>query len=218
MTRDNGLKHEPGSAGRMASHFGVDVAAAIERQLTAWLELMVEWNRSLDLTAARSGDELADLMLADAFALAPRLPPGARVVDVGSGAGAPGLPIALLRPDLHVTLVEPLSKRVSFLRTVLASVSRLDVTVTRARVEALPSGDRWDVALSRATLAPAAWLEAGRALVTEGGSVWVLLAKDEPPGGAIEGVRLSERVEYTWPRQGHTRHAARYERVALPER
>lgn len=196
----------------MAAHFGVEVDASIEGQLSAWLERMVAWNGKIDLTAARSGDELADLMLADAFALAPRLPHGARLVDVGTGAGAPGLPIALLRPDLQVTLVEPLTKRVSFLRTVLASVGRLDVSVLRSRVEDLPATERWNVAVSRATLAPEAWLAAGRDLVVEGGSVWVLLAKDEPPEGEAVGMRRGEDVEYTWPRQGHSRRAVRYER------
>src|SRR5207244_4408464 len=108
--------------------------------------------------AARGGDELVDLMLADALVLATRLAPGARVVDVGTGAGAPGLAIALARPDLVVTLCEPLAKRVSFLRTVLGTVGRTDVTLVAKRGEEL-AADAWDVAMARATLAPPSWLE-----------------------------------------------------------
>src|SRR5437870_4377425 len=84
--------------------------------LRRWLDLLVTWNARIDLTAARSEAELVDLMVADAVVLAARVPSQARVVDVGSGAGGPGLALAVLRSDLAVTLVEPLAKRVSFLR------------------------------------------------------------------------------------------------------
>jgi 16S rRNA G527 N7-methylase RsmG len=67
-----------------------------------WRDLLREWNQRMDLTAARGDDELFDLMLADALALAPRVAVNRRVVDVGCGAGAPGLALALLRPDLAV--------------------------------------------------------------------------------------------------------------------
>jgi 16S rRNA (guanine527-N7)-methyltransferase len=160
-----------------------------------WLDTLVEWNARMDLTAARSSDELLDLMLADAAILAARTPQGASVVDVGTGAGAPGLAMALLRPDLKVTLVEPLVKRVSFLRSIGARVK-----IERTRGEAVKG--RFDVAVSRATLAPAQWLELGSKLADR---VWVLLAREEPPAGAIE-----EDVSYTWPRTGAQRRAVRY--------
>lgn len=161
------------------------VAAAFEaparRQLVSWLERLQEWNARIDLTAARSAEEMVDLMLADAVELAPHVPPGARLVDVGTGAGAPGLALALLRPDLRVTLVEPLGKRAAFLRTVLGAVSRADIAIERARGEAVEGRRAWDVAVSRATLPPPSWLALGVTLAAPGGSVWTLLAKDEPP-------------------------------------
>ena len=63
----------------------------------------------------------------------------------------------------------------------LGSLNRADVTIERARGEALAGRRAWDVAVSRATLAPADWLEAGTTLAAPGGTVWVLLAKDSPP-------------------------------------
>jgi 16S rRNA (guanine527-N7)-methyltransferase len=195
----------------MASRVGVNVSNEIDMRVYTWLDLLVTWNAKMDLTAARSEAELCDLMLADAFALSSRVAPDARVVDIGSGAGAPGLPLALLRPDLKVTLVEPLSKRVSFLRTVIGSVGRLDIDVRRARVEEIAPGDAWDVAISRATLAPEAWLSAARGLVGVGGTIWVLLAREEAP--SAEGTELVETFEYEWPNQSQTRRAARYRRM-----
>jgi 16S rRNA (guanine527-N7)-methyltransferase len=176
-----------------------------QRGLAAWLELLCAWNARIDLTAARTPDELVDLMLADALVLAKRIAAGARVVDVGAGAGAPGLALALARPDLAVTLCEPLAKRTSFLRTALGTVGRADVTIARARGEELRGA--WDVAVSRATLAPAAWLALGARLAPRG-SVWVLLAKEAPP--ILEGSEVVEDVAYEWPGTRAARRAVRF--------
>jgi len=185
---------------------GATIKAEVRDGLLAWLERLEEWNARIDLTAARSREELVDLMLADAFLLAPHLTASSRVVDVGSGAGAPGLPLALLRDDLRVTLVEPSSKRVSFLRTVLGGLARPDVVIERARAEQL-AGRAWDVALSRATMRPPEWLALG-ARLAPGGTVWVLLASDAPP--SHPGARLVEDLAYKWPLTGVSRRAAAY--------
>jgi 16S rRNA (guanine527-N7)-methyltransferase len=182
---------------------GAENARAIAR----WLELLCEWNARIDLTAARSAGELVDLMLADAVQVSPHLAQGARVVDVGTGAGAPGLAIALMRPDLVVTLAEPLAKRASFLRTVLGSVGRTDVTLVAKRGEDLPPAS-WDEAMARATLPPEAWLALGTKLARPGGGVWVLLATGDPPSGTIAPM-LDET--YAWPETSVTRRAVRYE-------
>lgn len=181
----------------------------------AWLDLLRQWNARMDLTAARSDDELVDLMVADAAVLARRapsllVPEGARVIDVGAGAGAPGLALALLRPDLRITLVEPLAKRVSFLRTVIGTLGRTDVALVRERVEdtVARSPDAWDVAISRATLAPSAWLPAALALAP---TAWTLLAREEPP--VVDGAALEEDVAYAWPLTGAARRAVRHVRA-----
>jgi 16S rRNA (guanine527-N7)-methyltransferase len=189
-----------------------DLPPAARDAVSAWMRLLCEWNARIDLTAARTPEELVDLMLADALTLAPHVAQGARVVDVGTGAGAPGLALALVRPDLVVTLCEPLAKRASFLRTVLGTVGRTDVTLTSKRGEDLPTerGARapWDVAMSRATLAPEAWLALAARLVVPGGHAWVLLAKDEAP--TREGATMEEQLAYEWPETKAQRRAARY--------
>ncbi len=190
----------------------LDVPLATRAPITTWLELLRDWNRRIDLTAARSDDELVDLMLADALVLARRepsllLPEGAAVVDVGTGAGAPGLALALLRPDLRVTLVEPLAKRVSFLRTVIGTLGRTDIELRRERGEDVlaKSPRAWDVAISRATLAPAAWVPLALQLAP---AAWALLAREEPP--VVDDARVDEDVTYAWPLTGATRRAVRF--------
>jgi 16S rRNA (guanine527-N7)-methyltransferase len=164
-----------------------------EPALLAWLSLLITWNARMDLTAARSLLQLVDLMLADAVVLASVLPQEAKTVDVGSGAGAPGLPLCILRPDLKMTLCEPLQKRTAFLRTVLGTLKRNDVTLMVGKGEALPRAS-FDVALSRATLAPPAWLELGVSLAVPGGEVDVLLARDAVPETA--GAAKLEEIAY----------------------
>jgi 16S rRNA (guanine527-N7)-methyltransferase len=193
---------------RIAEEGTTAVDAIARAHLVTWLERLQEWNARIDLTAARSPEEMVDLMLADAIALSPHLPRGARLVDVGTGAGAPGLALALLRSDLRVTLVEPLGKRAAFLRTVAGAVSRPDVAIERARGEAAGGRRAWDVAVSRATLPPPAWLDLAVTLAAPGGSVWVLLAKDEAP--ASPRAEVAQDLSYTWPLTGATRRAVRY--------
>lgn len=200
------------AAAGLGSTVGADPGDPVAGAIATWLERLQEWNARIDLTAARSPEELVDLMLADAVILAGHLPQGARLVDVGTGAGAPGLALAILRPDLRVTLVEPLAKRTSFLRTVLGALNRTDVVVERARSEALAGRRAWDVAVSRATLPPPAWLDVGTTLAAQGGAVWVLLAREVPPEhprAVVEGDHA-----YTWPLTGAARRAVSYRLVA----
>lgn len=175
--------------------------------LSAYLDLVVSWNRRVDLTAARSAEELVDLTLADAAVLASVTAEqeGTRWVDVGSGAGAPGLVIAMLRTADRMTLVEPKEKRVAFLRSVIGELGMTGVVVRRGRSNLLP--DDWaDVGVSRATLPPGDWLQEGARLARR---VWVLLARGEPP--APRGFRVIRDVRYTWPLTGVARRAVCYE-------
>lgn len=197
---------------RAAAILGHPLPAVATEPLSIWLDRLTEWNARVDLTAARGSDELVDLMVADALVLSSRLPEGTRVVDVGTGAGAPGLALALLRPDLNVTLVEPLGKRAAFLRTVIGALNRLDVTLEAKSGDALARTREgaWDVALSRATLPPADWLGLAARLVPDGGTAWVFLARESAP--SAPSMTQAEAVSYAWPLTGAARRLLRYVR------
>lgn len=184
----------------------IGVPDAARAAMATWLELVKTWNARIDLTAAKTDRDLVDLMVADALVLSKNIDDGREVVDVGTGAGAPGLALALLRPDLKLTLVEPLTKRVSFLRTVIGTLNRTDITVVKGKGEDLTEHPHaFDVAISRATLNPPAWVPLGLQLAP---IVWTLLAKDEPP--ALEGVVVDRDISYTWPLGGASRRAVRH--------
>lgn len=186
---------------------GYALEEAARAPLVRWLDLLNEWNKRIDLTAARTEAELTDLMLADAQELARHIGPGLRVVDIGTGAGAPGLALALMRPDLELTLVEPLAKRTSFLRTVVGTLGRTDVTILRERGEAVAARtpNAFDVAISRATLSPAEWIPLALRLAP---AAWALIAREEPP--EVQGARIDADHAYCWPATGAQRRAVRY--------
>jgi 16S rRNA (guanine527-N7)-methyltransferase len=215
----------PSLIAQVAERIGTSIDAAAIARLTSWLELMMAWNAKVDLTAARGPEELVDLMVADALVLARLEGQGARVVDVGSGAGGPGLALALLRPDLRVTLVEPLQKRVAFLRTAAGhvlpvpgsagSLSAGSLKVVRARGEDLLGGvaasgeNIFDAAMARATLAPLPWLTLGAQLAPSG-VVTVLLAREPPP--ALPQWAVVHDETYVWPLTGAERRMVRFAR------
>ncbi|HVJ16571.1 MAG TPA: RsmG family class I SAM-dependent methyltransferase [Polyangiaceae bacterium] len=193
---------------RVLQHFPAPrpVPEAACRELCNFLDLLVTWNQRMDLTAARSEDELVDLMLADAAMLVQGgIESGQHWMDIGTGAGAPGVALALLAPELRLTLVEPRQKRVSFLRTALSTLKRGDVRLERRRSEELATG-ACDVAVARATLPPPEWLAEGARLATK--AVWVLLARDPAP--ERQGILADREVEYVWPLTGVPRRAVRY--------
>ncbi len=201
----------PGEIEKVEAAVGFALDAARRAAMAAWLDEIVVWNAKMDLTAAKTGEELVELMVTDALVLAAALGGGAgtRVVDVGTGAGAPGLGLAIARPELKVTLVDPLQKRMAFLRTTLGRLRRADVALVTGhgdKVVTDPPG--FDVAISRATLAPADWLALGRKLVGEGGTVFVLLGESEAGADALPPE--AERREYAWPVSGRKRSVLRF--------
>jgi len=149
------------------------------------------------LIGPREVPRLWDRHLVNCGLLAPLVPAGARVADLGSGAGLPGLVLALARPDLAVTLVEPMARRVEFLTEACESLGAENATVVRGRAEELGGGHDFDVVTSRA-LAPLTRLLAwSLPLVAPGGAVL-----------AMKGSSASVEIEAAAPELRRWRAAA----------
>ena len=185
----------------LSAEWGVGPNPEQTGSLLQFAELLIQWNQSINLTGAKSVGAVVAEHYPDAYALARRLDNPARLIDVGSGGGLPALPLALLRPNLVICLCEPIAKKAAFLRTAIRELKladRVGLEARRAeelvdelaaqRTGKLPGATAavsgpFDVATSRATFAPEAWLALGRRLVRPGGRVFVLTV----PGTGIEG-------------------------------
>ncbi len=125
-------------------------------QFSTYSSLLKEWNENINLTAIVDDDGIAVKHFLDSvLPLAHvKVEEGASLADVGTGAGFPGLPIKILRPDLKVTLIDSLQKRIRFLETVLKDLSLQDVTCVHGRAEELGKDgsyrEQFDVLVSRA--------------------------------------------------------------------
>lgn len=148
---------------------------SIER-LAAYLTLLRKWGRVFNLTGKASVAEMVSRHLVESLALRPLLR-GRRLADIGSGAGLPGIPLALAEPGRQFALIESRLKRVRFLRHVKAELALANVAVVHARAEHLPSGPPFDTVLARAVAPPAELLEIVRPL-TAPGSVLLLLTAE----------------------------------------
>ncbi|MBI3079232.1 MAG: 16S rRNA (guanine(527)-N(7))-methyltransferase RsmG [Deltaproteobacteria bacterium] len=106
-------------------------------QLARYLDELQQWNRRMNLTALRGDAEIALFHFADSLTLAPQLAPTEPLLDIGTGAGFPGLPVKLALPGLPLTLLEATAKKVSFLRHLVRVLGLRGVTVLDGRAEAL---------------------------------------------------------------------------------
>jgi 16S rRNA (guanine527-N7)-methyltransferase len=129
----------------------LDIAlpAAAAGRLISFLELIAKWNRVYNLTAIREADKALTHHVLDCLAVLPHLT-GGRTADVGSGAGLPGIPLALARPDWRVTLIESNHKKSTFLTQALAELGIANAAVAAERVETVEPAGGFDLVISRA--------------------------------------------------------------------
>ena len=137
---------------RGVAALGVAVSAQQQAQLIAYVALLAKWNRTYNLTAIREPERMVTHHALDSLAVVPRLPQrkGIAVLDVGSGGGLPGIPIAIARPDARVVLVDSASKKAAFLAQAAIELPLANVEAVAARVEDYAPGRRFDVVISRA--------------------------------------------------------------------
>ena len=146
----------------------LDVTPDEAEQLDAYLDLLTRWNRVHNLTAVKDRDAMIERHVAESLALRSALC-GTRVADVGSGAGLPGIPLAIVEPERQFTLIESRAKRAAFLRHAKAELALENVDVIEARVEDLRDAAPFDTVLARAVASlPEVVRLAGHLLGTRG--------------------------------------------------
>ena len=185
---------------RGAAQLGLAMDVAGVERLLVYLAELMKWSRRVNLIARDTPEaQVVETHFLDSLTLLPFLDGAGEVhlLDVGSGAGFPGLALACVRPDARFTLCEPRQKRVSFLRHVVRTLGLANVEVVADRVEAQASAwqGRFTHITSRAVAEPAAFLPLARPLVTPATRVLLMLARAEGLAGIDRLVSGPWRVD-----------------------
>ena len=132
-----------------AADIGIDLSDHQTTQLLSYLDLLEKWNNAYNLTAVRSRSEMLSRHLVESLAISPFIS-GKQVVDVGSGAGLPGIPLAIANPAVHYTLLDSNGKKSRFLLEVKRTLMLANVEVETVRVESWLPTKRFDSVVTRA--------------------------------------------------------------------
>lgn len=190
------------------SQLGLRLDDEQQARLLAYVALLEKWNRVYNLTAVREPERMVGLHILDSLSVLPALAGTRTLVDVGTGAGLPGIPIAIARPDLSVTLLDTIAKKTAFVRQAVNELALVNAEVATARVEQFSPVGRFDVVISRAFAELRDFVEsAGHLCAAEG---LMLAMKGVYPHDEIarlpDGFRVKEAVALDVPQVDGQRH------------
>jgi len=173
---------------------GIALPEAAQLKLLAFRDLLLKWNRTYNLTALRDPQQAISHHLLDALAILPHVGTGP-LLDVGSGGGLPGIPLAIARPDLSVTLVDTVQKKAAFLQQVAIELELKSVGVHHARVEEMRG--QYAQISSRAFAELARFVSLTRHLLAPGGR-WLAM-KGTRPDDELKALPAGSEVEAIIP-------------------
>jgi 16S rRNA (guanine527-N7)-methyltransferase len=150
------------------ARLGLGLDPSRQERLLAYLALLARWNRVYNLTAVRDPAAMVPKHLLDSLAVLPHVR-GPRLVDVGTGGGLPGIPLALARPELQVVLLDSNAKKVRFVTHALLELGLTNAEAVHARVEVYRPAAGFDTVIARAYSSLSAYVEAAAPLCAAGG-------------------------------------------------
>ena len=162
---------------------GLSLGREGRSKLLQYLALLEKWNQVYNLTAIRGREKMVSGHLLDCLAVIPYLT-GTRLLDIGSGAGFPGIPVAVARPDIQVVLLDSNHKKAAFLRQAVTELQLKNATVVCERVEAWRAAEKFDCIISRAFAELAEFIALTKHLLAPGGVL-----------AAMKGVYPFEEIE-----------------------
>lgn len=175
---------------------GLELPEEAREKLLAYLALLYKWNRTYSLTALKEQDKAVSHHLLDSLAILPFVPAGS-LLDVGSGGGMPGIPLAIVRRELRVTLLDSNSKKAAFLQQAAIELDLANISVHGGRVEQYHPADGFAAVTSRAFAELADFVALSRHLLAPGG-VWLAM-KGVWPHEEIACLPADVRVEAVHP-------------------
>jgi 16S rRNA (guanine527-N7)-methyltransferase len=195
---------------------GQDLPAESIDKLTMLVGELTRWNKRINLTAIREPDAMVSGHILDSLAVRSLLE-GRRVLDVGTGAGFPGLPLAIAEPQIEFELLDSNGRKISFVRHVIGELGLQNVVAKKARAEDYAPAERFDTVIARALASIPRLLELAGHLIREEG---VLLAlKGKHPAAELEAIEALPGWKYvvtdlTVPGlESHARHVVCLRRI-----
>jgi len=217
MTTAAARQTQPGLEGRLErglEELGIPLGPEAMTRLIDYLALLQKWNRVYNLTAIQDVEKMVSVHLLDCLAVVPHLGNG-RVLDVGSGAGLPGIPLAVAKSGVHVSLLESSHKKAAFLRQAVAELRLKNADVICERVESWHPVEKFDWIVSRAFAGLAEFVALTGHLLAPGGALAAM--KGVYPFEEIErlppGFRASQVHRLTVPGLESERHLVLIERA-----
>jgi 16S rRNA (guanine527-N7)-methyltransferase len=178
------------------------------------VDLLLRWNKSINLTAITEPAEVVEKHVIDSLALAPLLPPGT-LLDAGSGAGFPGIPVRIARADVEVVLVDSVQKKVAFLKSALAELRLTGAQAVAVRLQGNPASEhlpRVHAAVARAFTSPEQWLDLAEPYVLPGGMAFCMLGPSDAAPEQRGELALERELAYRLPFSQASRRLAIYRR------
>ena len=179
-------------------------------KLAQYLALLAKWNRTFNLTAIREPERMITHHVLDALAVLPHLPrrPGLRLLDVGSGGGVPGIPLAIARPDWRVVMLDSNHKKSAFVQQAVIELSLGNAEAVTARVEEYAPAARFDVVISRAFADLATFAATSARHLAPGGQLIAMkgVYPDEEIAGLPPAIQVVATRALTVPGLDATRH------------
>ncbi|HIJ23228.1 MAG: 16S rRNA (guanine(527)-N(7))-methyltransferase RsmG [Gammaproteobacteria bacterium] len=176
-----------------AQQLGVMLAPEQQQKLEQYLDLLMKWNKVYNLTAIRGRQKMVTHHIYDSLSVIPFLQ-GSRLVDLGSGAGLPGIPLALLQPETEVVMVDSNVKKSRFIQQAILELSLPNASVVHSRVEQLQPEQPFDRVVSRAFTSLSQFLSLASPLLVSGGRAIAMKGRwpEEEGGEVVEGFELDQ--------------------------
>nr|WP_233612046.1 16S rRNA (guanine(527)-N(7))-methyltransferase RsmG [Corallococcus sp. AB045] len=195
---------------------GITVGPDVGPKLQRLMAELLKWNAKVNLTAITAPEEVLEKHFLDSLAVLPEVKGATSLLDLGAGAGFPGLPLKLELPEMGVTLVDTVGKKIAFIKAAAASLGLVGVRGLHARAEGKPETEgipRAQVLIARAFMDLPDWLNLAPAYVEEGGRVVAMLGKQQTDAelqarAAERNLRVVSARAYRLPFSGAERQVA----------
>lgn len=177
-----------------AAVLGQDLSSTQAQQLATLLSELGRWGKRINLTAILDPDEMISAHVLDSLAVRPLIA-GPQVIDIGTGAGFPGLPLAIVAPQIEFTLLDGNGKKISFVKHMIGELGLANAMAVKARAEDYAPGNRFDTVIARALATVPRLVALSAHLVREDGQLLAL--KGKYPAAELESITASPEWEFS---------------------